>query len=156
MNRFGQISHVSLTCSFTPVVPPALTCFCALQDISSEMGPTTFIPKSATEEYHQEIQMRDALDILAEEGILTTSPSQLNTLGTGDVSLYNPMLLHCGAANRSDQRRVIFYFSFKNPKFDEKDWPLAYASLSPGLRARGLSLPDIHAILKDWKRSKSG
>eukprot|EP00977_Amphora_coffeiformis_P007454 scaffold1619_cov161-Amphora_coffeaeformis.AAC.14 len=141
---------------FTPVVPPALTCFCALQDISPEMGPTTFIPKSATEEYHQEIQMREALEILAEEGILAESPNQLNTLGTGDCSLYNPMLLHCGGANRSNQRRVIFYFSFKNPKFDEKDWPLAYASLSPDLRARALSLPDIHAILKDWKKSKSG
>jgi len=100
--------------------------------------------------------MREALEILTEEGILAESPNQLNTLGTGDCSLYNPMLLHCGGANRSNQRRVIFYFSFKNPKFDEKDWPLAYASLSPDLRARALSIPDIHGILKDWKKSKRG
>ena len=137
---------------FTPTVPPALTCFVALQDISAEMGPTTFIPKSATEEYHQEIQMREY--DYSEEGLLAESPNQLNTLGTGDCSIYNPMLLHCGGANRSNQRRVIFYFSFKNPKFDEKDWPLAYASLSPDLRARALTLPDIHAILKKWKESK--
>lgn len=179
--------------SFTPVVPPALTCFCALQDISPEMGPTTFIPQSATEEYHGEIQMRETMEILAEEGLLAESPNQLNTLGLGDCSLYNPMLLHCGGANRSNRRRVIFYFSFKNPKFDEKDWPLAYvsnhsvllswlsrdrfffsffffsfsrsclrcdietqASLSPDLRVRGLTLPDIQSILKEWKKAKSG
>ena len=132
---------------FAPTVPPALTCFVALQDITKEMGPTTFIPKSATEEYHKEIQMRK-YDYSMDGCLLAESPNQLNTLGMGDCSIYNPMLLHCGGANRSDKRRVIFYFSFKNPKFDEKDWPLAYASLSPDLRARALTLPGIVEILK--------
>ena len=136
---------------FTPTVPPALTCFIALQNITPEMGPTTFIPQSATEEYHEAIQLRE-YDYSPQGSLLAKSSSKLNTLGMGDCSIYNPMLLHCGGANRSSRRRVIFYFSFKNPKFDEKDWPLAYASLSPDLRARGLTLPDILAILKDWKK----
>lgn len=138
---------------FTPDVPPALTCFVALQDISTDMGPTTFVPGSATPEYHVEIQDRP-YDVSPDAGMLPTSPNMLNTLDCGDCSIYNPMLLHCGCANRSERRRVIFYFSFKNPKFDETDWPLAYASLQPELRARSLTLPDIHGILKDWKKSK--
>jgi len=137
---------------FTPVVPPALTCFVALQDIAQSMGPTTFLPQSATARHHQEILADDNENPSADSSLLATSPNQLNTLGRGDCSIYNPMLLHCGGANRSDQRRVIFYFSFKNPKFDEKDWPLAYASLSPDLRARGLTLPEIDGILKEWKK----
>jgi hypothetical protein len=69
---------------FTPTVPPALTCCVALQDISPEMGPTTFIPQSATEAYHLEIRVRDATEDLSEEGLLAESPNQMNTLGTGD------------------------------------------------------------------------
>jgi hypothetical protein len=135
---------------FQPELPPALTCFVALQDIDANMGPTTFLPASATSLYHQEIEDRQ-WDFSSKEGLLAESPNMLSTLNSGDCSIYNPMTLHCGGANRSEKRRCIFYFSFKNPKFNEKDWPLAYASLSPDLRARGLTLPDMHVILKDWK-----
>jgi ectoine hydroxylase-related dioxygenase (phytanoyl-CoA dioxygenase family) len=138
---------------FTPVLPPALTCFVALQDVDANMGPTTFLPQSATSLHHQEIFDRQ-FDYSSEGGLLAESPNMLSLLMTGDCSIYNPMLLHCGGANRSKKRRVIFYFSFKNPKFNEKDWPLAYASLSPDLRARALTLPDIHDILKDWNKAQ--
>ena len=135
---------------FQPKLPPALTCFVALQDVDANMGPTTFLPGSATSLYHQEIEDRQE-DFSSKDGLLAESPNMLSTLNSGDCSIYNPMTLHCGGANRSEKRRCIFYFSFKNPKFNEKDWPLAYASLSPDLRVRGLTLPDMHVILKDWK-----
>ena len=41
------------------------------------------------------------------------------------------------------QRQVIFHVLFKNKKYDEKDWPLAYASLRSYLRAQELTLTDI-------------
>jgi ectoine hydroxylase-related dioxygenase (phytanoyl-CoA dioxygenase family) len=138
---------------FQPKVPPALTCFVALQDVEASMGPTTFLSASATSMHHQELADRQD-DALSLEGLFAESPNVLSTLGSGDCSIYNPMTLHCGGANRSAKRRCIFYFSFKNPKFNEKDWPLAYASLSPDLRARSLTLPDLHGILKDWNDSK--
>jgi ectoine hydroxylase-related dioxygenase (phytanoyl-CoA dioxygenase family) len=139
---------------FQPQVPPALTCFVALQDVEAVMGPTTFLPASATYRHHQELADRQDDDSLSLEGLFAESPNVLSTLGSGDCSIYNPMTLHCGGANRSDKRRCIFYFSFKNPKFNEKDWPLAYASLSPDLRARALTLPDMHVVLKDWNEAK--
>eukprot|EP00536_Pseudo-nitzschia_multiseries_P014141 jgi/Psemu1/213852/e_gw1.662.7.1 len=137
---------------FQPEIPPALTCFVALQDITESMGPTTFLTSSATEEYHQEIaigqedQYGNGAHI---SQLLSSSTNHLATLGTGDCALYNPMTLHCGGANRSEQRRVIFYFSFKNKKYDEKDWPLAYASLRSDLRARGLTLTDLQNIVTE-------
>ena len=137
---------------FQPDIPPALTCFVALQDIDESMGPTTFLPSSATEEYHEEIAVGQEYrygDGSQKSKLLSQSTNHLSTLGTGDCALYNPMTLHCGGANRSDKRRVIFYFSFKNKKYDEKDWPLAYASLRPDLRARGLTLSDIQRIVTE-------
>lgn len=140
---------------FQPDIPPALTCFVALQDIDEAMGPTTFLPASATEAYHAEIAIgqEDAYGNGEHKSdLLSASANNLSTLGTGDCSLYNPMTLHCGGANRSEQRRVIFYFSFKNKKYDEKDWPLAYASLRPDLRARGLTLADIQDVAREHKK----
>jgi ectoine hydroxylase-related dioxygenase (phytanoyl-CoA dioxygenase family) len=143
---------------FQPDIPPALTCFVALQDIDESMGPTTFLPSSATEEYHDEIAVGQ--DDRYGDGhnkskLLSKSTNFLSTLHTGDCALYNPMTLHCGGANRSDKRRVIFYFSFKNKKYDEKDWPLAYASLRSDLRARGLTLTDIQKIVNEHHETGS-
>lgn len=137
---------------FQPKTPPALTCFVALQDIDKSMGPTTFLPSSATGDYHQEIAIgqEDQYGNGAKKSkLLSTSTNHLATLGTGDCSLYNPMTLHCGGANRSNKRRIIFYFSFKNKKYDEKDWPLAYASLRSDLRARALTLTDMQRIVSE-------
>ena len=140
---------------FQPLIPPALTCFIALQPIEENMGPTTFIPASATEQYHNEIAIGQydgyGSDNDSERGsrseLLSTSMNSIALLRTGDCALYNPMTLHCGNANRSQKRRVIFYFSFKNKKYNEKDWPLAYASLRPDLRSRSLSLTEIQQIV---------
>ena len=166
-NSERQLLHADYNYApdFQPNIPPALTCFVALQDITETMGPTTFILNSSTEEYHNEINTgqytmyssdgdnESTIDETTETTtigksiLLETSTNKLSTLQNGDCSLYNPMTLHCGNANRSNSRRIIFYFSFKNPKFNEKDWPLAYASLRPDLRTRNLSLSQIKTIL---------
>jgi ectoine hydroxylase-related dioxygenase (phytanoyl-CoA dioxygenase family) len=162
---FNRSADYNYAPDFQPDIPPALTCFVALQNISECMGPTTFILNSSTEEYHNEINAGQynmysssesttaTTDETTDETtggksiLLEKSKNKLSTLNIGDCSLYNPMTLHCGGANRSNSRRIIFYFSFKNPKFNEKDWPLAYASLRPDLRTRNLSLSQIKSIL---------
>ena len=147
---------------FQPTIPPALTCFVALQDIDATMGPTTFLPSSATEEHHEEIAIGQHDGYGTENGsssnlseLLSKSGNNLSLLRTGDCALYNPMTLHCGNANKSNKRRVIFYFSFKNKKYNEKDWPLAYASLRPDLRSQSLSLEDIQQIVSTTHSSSS-
>ena len=133
---------------FQDTLPPALTCFIALQNIESNMGPTTFLPRSSTAEYHQELKDR-LWDGHSRKGLLAVTPNKLNTLGITDCSLYNPMTLHCGGANRSGQRRVLFYFSFMNPA-NGADSMTNGASLRPELKERDLSLRNIQKVLKDW------
>ena len=41
------------------------------------------------------------------------APNCVATLRTGDVSMFDSRLLHCGGGNFSDKRRVLFYFSFE-------------------------------------------
>ena len=122
------------------------------------MGPTTFLPSSAAKEYHNEISIgqQDEYD----DGphtleLLSASANNLVTLGTGYCSLYNPMTLHYGGANRSDKQQGFFYFSYKNKECNEKDWSLAYASLRSDLGARQSSLPEMQTIVVDAEHNKN-
>ncbi|GFH53629.1 hypothetical protein CTEN210_10105 [Chaetoceros tenuissimus] len=137
---------------YQDTIPPALTSFIALQDIEPDMGPTTFLPRSSSAEFHQELKDR-LWDSHARQGLLATSPNKLNTLGISDCSLYNPMTLHCGGANRSDKRRVLFYFSFYNPVVGAETLTQG-ASLRPELKERDLTLKNIKKIVKDWKKAE--
>ncbi|KAL9189831.1 hypothetical protein ACHAXT_009506 [Thalassiosira profunda] len=139
---------------YQDTLPPALTSFVALQDVAPDMGPTTFLPRSSTAEHHQELKDRLWAGH-SHQGLLATAPNKLNTLGTADCSLYNPMTLHCGGANRSeDKRRVLFYFSFMNPAVGAETITEG-ASLRPELKERGLTLQNIKKIVKDWKKVES-
>jgi hypothetical protein len=138
---------------FQDTLPPALTCFVALQDIDATMGPTTFLPKSSTPEHHQELKDR-LWDSHSRRGLLASAPNKLSTLGNTDCSLYNPMTLHCGGANRSDKRRVLFYFSFMNPAIGAETMTEG-ASLRPELIERDLTLRSIKKIVKEWKKQEA-
>ena len=82
-------------------IHPLLTCFIALQDIDIDMGPTVFMKRSATKEYHEDLHNRQ-YDVNA-QGLIATSYNELGTLNAGDCSLYSAMTLHCGSANKSNQ-----------------------------------------------------
>ena len=104
--------------------PPLLTTFVALQDISAEMGPTTFVPGSHTAAIHARYD-----DVLTGEGrdaLLGECPSAVALLRAGDAALFDSRCLHCGGANSAtdgdgdgDGTRVILYVSFRNPRATE-------------------------------------
>lgn len=85
-----------------------VTTFVALQDVESDMGPTVFIPGSHTASAHLAFKEADEVG-----GPALTAPNCVATLRTGDVSMFDSRLLHCGGGNSSDKRRVLFYFSFE-------------------------------------------
>lgn len=97
--------------------PPLVTVFIALQDITAEMGPTVFIPKSNTAEVHA--VFNDAVP--RRDELLQTSRNVLALLKTGDASLFDSRTLHCGGANDVEQgaTRVLMYLSFRNPRATE-------------------------------------
>ena len=58
------------------------------------------------------------------------SPSQpifRGLLGTGDATLFDSRLLHCGGANESPRRRALFYVSFRARKALAPPGSLLYA-----------------------------
>jgi len=85
-----------------------LTCFVSLQDITDDMGPTVFLPRTHNEKHHNILNNHTARD-----DFLNRTPHKLNLLSTGDASLFDSRTLHAGSANR-DKRRVLFYFSFRD------------------------------------------
>jgi ectoine hydroxylase-related dioxygenase (phytanoyl-CoA dioxygenase family) len=85
-----------------------VTSFVALQDVESDMGPTVFIPGSHTASAH--LAFREAGET---GGAALAAPHGVATLGSGDATVFDSRLLHCGGGNASDKRRVLFYFSFE-------------------------------------------
>jgi TPR repeat protein len=93
--------------------PPLLTCFVALQDIHSSMGPTTFIPKTNTAAAHAEFD-----DIGQRDAMLEKRPNVAALLNAGDASLFDSRTMHCGGANdvHEGATRALLYVSFRNPR----------------------------------------
>ena len=90
--------------------PAVLTGFLALQDVDEDMGPTVFLPRTHFAPVHA--RFNDAEGDGKNE-LLKGAPQAFGVLGRGDMSLFDSRLLHCGAANLSKKRRILFYFSFK-------------------------------------------
>mmetsp|Transcript_1252 Transcript_1252/g.2304 ORF Transcript_1252/g.2304 Transcript_1252/m.2304 type:complete len:459 (+) Transcript_1252:254-1630(+) len=96
--------------------PPLFTVFIALQDITSPMGPTIFLPKTNTAEAHAEYN-----DIPHRDAFLESSPSVAALLNAGDASLFDSRTMHCGGANDEVEgaTRCLLYLSFRNPSATE-------------------------------------
>lgn len=121
---------------------PLLTCFISLQDITQSMGGTIFLPKTNTVEHHRLLK-----DHSARDAMLQSSPNKLSTLGVGDCSLYDARLLHAGGANTSDKRRILFYFTFRNPALPSPRSPNNPGSIRRELKERNLTLKQIQDIV---------
>eukprot|EP00965_Chrysotila_dentata_P040997 1359522-Pleurochrysis_carterae.AAC.1 len=90
--------------------PIAFTCFVALQDISHEMGPTVFLPRTHTCDAHEDYNSSVASDM---DDLLSTAASRVGLLRAGDCIIFDSRLMHCASANTSCSRRTLFYFSFR-------------------------------------------
>jgi hypothetical protein len=106
----AQIVHADA--SWTPY-PLLLTAFVALQPVSRDMGPTRFLPGTHTTAAPAAVVATgDATGL----GAKSPPHSCVGLLDTGDAALYDGRMLHCGGANRSDKRRILFYLTFRSRK----------------------------------------
>lgn len=113
-----QIIHSD---TFWSPVASLYTCTIALQDVDELMGPTVFIPSTHTEDaYLQRVEEFMEADIDKDSKLLDL-PHVLSTLNVGDAAVYDSRLLHCGGANRSPRRRVLFYFTIANPNEEDDE-----------------------------------
>eukprot|EP00986_Skeletonema_menzelii_P017213 scaffold18301_cov79-Skeletonema_menzelii.AAC.7 len=83
------------------------------QDVTMDMGPTTWLPRTHTKEAHVAFK-----DIYDKDELIKNQPAVLGLLPKGSCGIFDSRLLHCGTANRSNEglSRALFYFSFKNPE----------------------------------------
>ena len=85
-----------------------LTSFIALQPVDESMGPTKFVPQSHTAAAHEAFNSAET-----KLAMLLRRPTWRGVLDTGEATLFDSRLIHCGGANESPRRRVLFYISFR-------------------------------------------
>ena len=98
-------------------IAPLYTVFVALQDITDDMGATIFLPRTPTEECHRLHKSPTTKD-----AFLAKAEYRQALLKKGDCAIMDSRLLHCGDANYGD-RRVLLYFTLRNPLYQGKDMP---------------------------------
>jgi len=101
---------------FPVPMKPLYTLFFALQDITDDMGHTTYLPRTHTERAHELWNTTPK----QKEAFIAAQPAVISSLNKGDVAIFDSRLLHCGGANISNKRRVLFYFTVS----EDQRWPL--------------------------------
>ena len=119
---------------------PLYTAFISLQDVSNEMGPTTFLPRTNTENAHDQYN-----DIPKRDSFLESRSSVEALLNTGDASLFDSRTMHFGGANDKSEgaTRVLLYLSFRNPKATESIGNVG--SIHPSVKR--MTLNDLRSYL---------
>jgi ectoine hydroxylase-related dioxygenase (phytanoyl-CoA dioxygenase family) len=92
---------------------PLYVIFLALQDVTEEMGPTSFLMRTHTLEANKSF-----FNVAKKDEQLSGADCRLSTLKKGDAVLFDARILHCGNANHpvDGSTRALFNFSFRNPK----------------------------------------
>lgn len=128
--------------------PVLYTCFIALQDIRLDMGPTTWLPGTHTAKAHEAFaDTGTGTDngMSRKDALIQNSKAVLGTLSKGSCAIFDSRCLHCGTANKSQDSRALFYFSFKNP---EVGYPGNPSSIRSELGAANLSLKELEEDLE--------
>lgn len=108
-------------------IAPLYVIFLVLQDVTEDMGPTSFLLRTHTATENAKFH-----DYSQKDDQLANADCRLATLKKGDAVLFDARILHCGNANHPDtgSTRAVFNFSFRNPKIRDD---LGYAgSIRPG------------------------
>lgn len=94
-------------------IPPIYSVYVALQDVTAEMGPTVFFPRTNNPKDHGEWKRPATFD-----DYLREKTPKFALLKKGDLIVYDPLVLHCGAANllETGAVRSLFNVGFRNPK----------------------------------------
>jgi ectoine hydroxylase-related dioxygenase (phytanoyl-CoA dioxygenase family) len=95
---------------------PLWTVFVALQDVDIDMGPTIFLTKTHTSYTHECFTGGDDRKDL----LLASSEYRRSVLKKGDCAVMDSRTLHFGDKNNSEgKRRVLLYFTIRNPLHSE-------------------------------------
>ena len=105
--------------------PSALVVWCALSDVTLEMGPTLLLPGTHSEQAHAAFHSVQGTDIppdFAAAAAVGCEGPVAPLLHRGDVLVMDSRVVHCGLANRSDRERTLFYFTFRRNGDVDDEW----------------------------------
>jgi Phytanoyl-CoA dioxygenase (PhyH) len=112
---------------YYPLHAPLWTVFVALQDITPCMGGTVVIPKTHTEEFHQQLSSSGSSHHNIKSLLLQSKKYQYcrADLNTGDCIVMDSRTFHYGGANQisSNARRTLLYFTIRNPYHQSRGYP---------------------------------
>jgi ectoine hydroxylase-related dioxygenase (phytanoyl-CoA dioxygenase family) len=138
--------------------PALFTCFVALQDVTVEMGPTTWLPRTHNKESHERFKDSSSSGGGGGDGgdspkddLIKTQPAVLGLLPKGSCVVFDSRVLHCGTANLSSKSRALFYFSFKDPQVG---YPGNPASIRQELASANVSLGALIEDLTSFGKGK--
>lgn len=123
---------------------PLYVIFLALQDVTEDMGPTSFLLRTHTAKENAKFN-----DQSKKDEQLSSANCRLSTLNKGDAVLFDARILHCGNANDLEKgsTRALFNFSFRNP---EVTGDLGYAgSIRPDYCGK-MTLEDVANALLSY------
>ncbi len=83
------------------------------------MGHTQFLPRTHTPAAH-ELWNAAAKNERMKDRFIAAQPAVQSALRRGDTAVFDSRVLHCGCANDSAARRVLFYFTVSAAQ----RWPL--------------------------------
>jgi hypothetical protein len=107
-------------------VAPMWTCFVALQDVTATMGPTMMLPQTHSLARHDQLK-----DPSQKDALLAGCEYRRSVLQKGDCAVMDSRCFHFGDANTSETRRVLLYFTIRNPAH-EGEYP-SCGSLFPDM-----------------------
>lgn len=125
---------------------PIYSVYVALQDVTAQMGPTVFLPRTNNARDHNEWKKGPSTF----DAFLQKKTPNFALLQKGDLIVYDPLVLHCGAANlpTSGSSRSLFNVGFLNPKVSGD---FGYSgSMRPGYKG-AMSYGQMKQHLKGYK-----
>ena len=124
---------------------PLYVVFVALQDVTVEMGPTSFLIKTHTAQQNQQFK---SMDMAVRDAQLEAADCRLSCMPKGSAVVFDARILHCGNANSSQTSRALFNFSFRNPLVQGN---LGYeGSIRPGYGQK-MTLSDVADALTSYQ-----
>jgi Phytanoyl-CoA dioxygenase (PhyH) len=121
---------------YYPLQAPMWTVFCALQPVTSQMGPTVVVPGTHTQRFHDPPAGANVRTLMHQECTYRRAE-----LSAGDCIVMDARTFHYGSANTSSanderQRRSMLYFTLRNP-----------FHVATGYPPSGSLYPDLDGIL---------
>ena len=131
-----------------------VTVIVALQDVDIQMGPTIYLPRTHTQRARAAMWGFDPKGDDEISEVIAESTLRIPLPKCGDGVLFDSRTMHCGGANASKRRRVLFYFSFKRRPSWARMWLAGLLNGASALSWRGGGFDQPGTLLDSLRNTR--